>query len=179
LQQIRQPAERLGTITPITRFGWLGPADDGEAGLQARNVGTPDTEPEREQDVVLVVEDDIIERMWVSKCLRDAGYVVVEAGAVEDARKILQSGPEIHIVFADVILQHNSNIIDLVAWMETETPSVPVVLTSGQSRPLEALNVTSCANVTDFLPKPFLCDEVQRLLSQRLRSRRGPTSAEQ
>ena len=98
-----------------------------------------------------------------------------DVAGVEEAKSILQSGPAIHIVFADVVLQHDSTIIDLIVWMEAETPSLPVVLTSGQSNPLEAMNLTSCVNVTDFLPKPFSCDQVQRLLRQRLAGRQLPS----
>ncbi len=140
--------------------------------MRANNVNTvgPATEPD--QLVVLVLEDDVLERMWISGCLRKGGFVVVEAADLDEAQAVLKAMPEIEAVFADIILPRQGNAIDLVTWMAEEMPDIPVILTSGQSNPPEAITASSCANVTDFLPKPYGCDDVQRLLRERIAMKR-------
>lgn len=140
--------------------------------MQARNVSTVGPASEPEEAVVLVVEDDVLERMWISGCLRNAGFVVVEATDVEEAQTVLRSMPEIAAVFADIILPRQGTAIDLVTWMADEMPDIPVILTSGRSNPPEAITASSCPNVTDFLPKPYGCDDVERLLRERIALRR-------
>lgn len=131
------------------------------------NVKELGEDPELGKRIVLVVEDDVLQRMWVSQFLRDANFVVVEAANLAEARSALKGAPGIDIVFADVVLPDGGNIVDLVMWMAAERPDLPIVLTSGQSRPNEALNLSACANVTDYLPKPFACEQVERILRQR------------
>ncbi len=140
--------------------------------MRANNVNTvgPATEPD--QLVVLVLEDDVLERLWISGCLRKGGFVVVEAADLDEAQAVLKAMPEIEAVFADIILPRQGNAIDLVTWMAEEMPDIPVILTSGQSNPPEAITESSCANVTGFLPKPYGCDDVQRLLRERIAMKR-------
>jgi two-component system, response regulator PdtaR len=136
--------------------------------MQARRVSKAGPASEPAEAVVLVVEDDVIERMWISGCLRKGGFVVVEASDVEEAQTVLKSMPEIEAVFADIILPRQVTAVELVTWMVEEMPDVPVILTSGATRPPEAMMLASCPNVTDFLPKPYACEDVQRLLRERI-----------
>jgi DNA-binding NtrC family response regulator len=106
--------------------------------------------------------------MWISGCLRNDGFVVVEAADVGEAQTVLRSLPDIAAVFADIILPRQETAIDLVTWMADEMPDIPVILTSGRTNPPEAITLSSCPNVTDFLPKPYGCDNVQRLLRERI-----------
>lgn len=126
----------------------------------------PASEPA--EAVVLVVEDDVIERMWISGCLRKGGFVVVEASDVVEAQTALKSMPKIEAVFADIILPRQVTAVELVTWMVEEMPDVPVILTSGATGPPQAMMLATCPNVTDFLPKPYACDVVQRLLRERI-----------
>ena len=136
--------------------------------MQARNVSKLGPASQPVESVVLVVEDDVLERMWISGCLRKGGFVVVEAADVEEAQAVLKSMPEIEAVFADIILPRQGTAIDLVTWMADEMPDVPVILTSGATRAPEVMTLASCPNVTDFLPKPYACEAVQRLLRERI-----------
>jgi DNA-binding NtrC family response regulator len=110
--------------------------------------------------------------MWISGCLREAGFVIVEAADVEEAQTVLKSMPEIEAVFADFVLPRQGTAMELVTWMVEEMPDIPVILTSGQTNPPQAILVSSCPNVTDFLPKPYACDTVHRLLCERIMLRR-------
>jgi DNA-binding NtrC family response regulator len=125
-----------------------------------------------DQSTVLVVEDDVLVRMWISGCLRNAGFVVVEAADVEEAQTILKSMPEVEAVFADIVLPRQATAIELVTWMGEEMPDIPVILTSGRTITQDAINLSSCPNVTDFMPKPYDAEAVQRLLHERIALRR-------
>lgn len=140
--------------------------------MRAKNVVKAGEASQPEQSVVLVVEDDVLERMWICGALRDAGFVVVEAADVEEAQAVLKSMPEIEAVFADMVLPRQGTAIELVTWMGEEVPEIPVILTSGQTITHEAINLSSCPNVTDFVPKPYGADYVQRLLHERIMLRR-------
>jgi CheY-like chemotaxis protein len=48
--------------------------------------------------IVLVVEDEIILRMFIADSLRDEGYQVLEAGRAEEALTILDAGIEVDLV---------------------------------------------------------------------------------
>jgi DNA-binding NtrC family response regulator len=141
--------------------------------MQGRNVekAGPATYPDK--PAVLVVEDDVLQRMWICDVLRKAGFVVVEAADLEEAQTVLKSIPEIEAVFADIVLPRHGSATELVTWMADEAPDIPVVLTSGQTTLPQAINLTSCPNVTDFLPKPYDADAVQRLLHERIAMRGG------
>ncbi|HEX5005552.1 MAG TPA: response regulator [Hyphomonadaceae bacterium] len=140
--------------------------------MQTNSVNKVGPAAQPEEVVILVVEDDVLERMWISGCLRKCGFVVVEAADVDEARAILRSMPEVQAVFADIVLPRQATAIDLVTWMMEEMPEVPVILTSGATRPPEAIALSSCPNVTDFVPKPYACDDVQRLLRERIALRK-------
>jgi DNA-binding NtrC family response regulator len=140
--------------------------------MQGRNVEKANQAGQSKQHVVLVVEDDVLERMWICGCLRNVGFIVVEAADVEEAQTVLKSMPEIEAVFADIVLARQGSATELVTWMVEETPDIPVVLTSGQTIMPEAINLASCPNVTDFLPKPYGADAVERLLHERIAMRK-------
>src|SRR5688572_10249729 len=125
-----------------------------------------------DQSAVLVVEDDVLVRMWISGYLRNAGFVVVEAADVEEAQTILKSMPEVEAVFADIVLPRQATASELVTWMGEEMPDIPVILTSGRTITQDAINLSSCPNVTDFMPKPYDAEAVQRLLHERIALRR-------
>ena len=50
---------------------------------------------------VLVVEDEVPIRMFLTDVLRDYEYVVLEAGTVAQAKRVLADTP-VHVVFSDI-----------------------------------------------------------------------------
>ena len=51
---------------------------------------------------VLVVEDEPIIRMNAVAMIEDAGYDVIEASNADDAILLLESRPDIRVIFSDV-----------------------------------------------------------------------------
>lgn len=109
--------------------------------------------------VVLVVEDEILTRWNVAECLRDAGYVVVEADNGEKAIALCKSDTSIDIVFTDINLGGSANGWDVAECFQRNRPTVPVLYTSGK-----AIDFHIPGNV--FLPKPYKGTDVLRACQQ-------------
>jgi CheY-like chemotaxis protein len=52
--------------------------------------------------VVLVVEDDALIRMCVVELVESAGFEALEADSADEAIRILEMRPDVHLVFTDV-----------------------------------------------------------------------------
>jgi CheY-like chemotaxis protein len=82
--------------------------------------------------VVLVVEDEFLIRCSVAECLRDAGYVVVEADNGEKAIALCTADTSIDIVFTDINLGGSASGWDVAECFQRNRPTVPVLYTSGK-----------------------------------------------
>ena len=136
--------------------------------------GVDEVEPavESEPLVVLVVEDEVLVRLATAECLRNAGFVVIEAVSAEEAQTALEAAPNIDAVLSDINMPDPNDGLGLLVWMQAQFPDVPVILASGHSNPVQAIALSSFPNVTDFVPKPFGCTEIEHLLRKRIASRR-------
>jgi len=126
-----------------------------------------------EHPVVLVAEDEILIRMAIADCLRNAGMVVVEAASADEARVVLLAVGEIDAVFSDVNMPAMRDGIGLAMWMAMHLSDVPVILTSGNTNAAQAAAIAACPNVTDYVAKPYACPDIERLLRQRISGRRA------
>jgi len=52
--------------------------------------------------IVMIVEDDVFERMGASCMFSDAGYRVLEAESADEALQILESSTGVGLLFTDV-----------------------------------------------------------------------------
>lgn len=129
-------------------------------------ISTPDPGPEPSPSMrVLVVEDEFLIRMLVSDHLRELGFTVVEAFNGDEAIRILKSGASIDLVFTDVRMPGTSDGIDLLAYIKSTQPEVPVIVTSGHLEP----GLAYAAGAAQFLPKPCDLDAVTQALHSALR----------
>lgn len=106
--------------------------------------------PQR-QSTILVVEDEVLIRLHVSDCLRDAGFEVLEATDVARALELLESNSSIDLVLTDVTLPGDLDGFALVEWIRVHRPGLPAILTSGKVSEASA----GCQDVP-FFAKP--CD---------------------
>lgn len=111
---------------------------------------------------VLVVEDDALLRFNTSEFLRDCGFEVLEASSADEAVFVLSSDPDIDVVFSDIRMPGTMDGFDLAAWVETNCPSIPIILTSGY-----AGNDTS-KHAHPLLPKPYSLVRVQNEITKAL-----------
>jgi CheY-like chemotaxis protein len=58
--------------------------------------------PSRSPPVVLIVEDDPLLRMLAVEVVEEAGFVALEAGNADEAVALLESRPDISLLFTDI-----------------------------------------------------------------------------
>jgi len=103
---------------------------------------------------ILVVDDQTLLRTLTAAILRDANITVFEACNASDALHVLQTTPDIDILFSDIEMPGTMNGVALAEHVHLGWPTIKIVLTSaaicfaGQSIPGDG----------EFLAKPFTHD---------------------
>ena len=113
--------------------------------------------------IVLIVEDDAIQREHLSTLLRDADMDVIEFQTAEAGELILAKvGPELSVLVTDVNLGHGRTGIELAKFARSQFPQLKIVIVSGKEQPIPA-------NV-NFLHKPYLAADLMREIDHSPRS---------
>lgn len=103
---------------------------------------------------VLVVEDEVLIRLYIADELRLAGFTVIEAAHADEALAYLDAGGEADLVFTDVHMPGALNGVDLARRLRDRYPALPVIITSGK------LGRGEVAEFGAFIPKPYQPDGV-------------------
>jgi two-component system, response regulator PdtaR len=82
--------------------------------------------------VVLVVEDNPLIRMGAVDLMTSAGFEPLEASDADEAIRILESRPDIHLVFTDVGMPGTMDGIKLSHCIRDRWPPVKLIVTSGK-----------------------------------------------
>ena len=85
--------------------------------------------------LVIVVDDDIFERMGASYMFSDAGYRVLEAGSADEALHLLESTADVGLLFTDVSMPGSMSGSALAHQVAKRWPGVGIIMTSGRPRP--------------------------------------------
>jgi DNA-binding NtrC family response regulator len=101
--------------------------------------------------VVLVVEDDPVLRLMAAAVVEDAGFEPIEAASADEAVRILESRPDIRIVFSDIDMPGSMDGMKLAACIRDRWPPVRIILTSGH---FSAKDV-KLPERSLFFPKPY------------------------
>jgi DNA-binding NtrC family response regulator len=110
--------------------------------------------------IVLIVDDEPLQRMTVADMLYEAGFWTVEASDAEQALRMLESRDDIRIVFLDIVMNHGMNGLELAAIVRERWPRVDIVLASGKMyAPEEALPDRAV-----FFHKPYRSRDVVPVL---------------
>jgi CheY-like chemotaxis protein len=86
--------------------------------------------------LVVIVDDDIFERMGASYMFSDAGYRVLEARSADEALKFLESTADIRLLFTDVSMPGSISGSDLAHRVAERWPRIGIIVTSGRPRPV-------------------------------------------
>ena len=105
--------------------------------------------PSPPQGLILVVDDDVLERMGASYMFSDAGYRVLEAGSADAALQFFETNADIRLLFTDVSMPGTINGADLARQVAERWPKVGIIMTSG--RPFPDHLPPRCA----FMPNPM------------------------
>jgi len=87
--------------------------------------------------LIVVVEDDLFERMGASGMFSDAGYRVLEAGNADEALQLFETNTDIKLLFTDVSMPGSMSGSDLARHVAERWPSIGIIMTSGRPRPLK------------------------------------------
>ena len=85
--------------------------------------------------VVVVVDDDVFERMGASGMFLDAGYRVLEAQDADEALRLFEENTDIRLLFSDVSMPGSMSGSDLACRVAERWPRVGIIITSGRPRP--------------------------------------------
>lgn len=110
--------------------------------------------------VVLLVEDEGLVRMAAADDLVDAGFSVLEAANADQAILMLETHPEISILFTDIDMPGSMDGIRLAHAVRERWPPVKLVLVSGHQSPAADLLPTESA----FFAKPYDMGAVSKVL---------------
>ncbi|MBB3174478.1 CheY-like chemotaxis protein [Endobacter medicaginis] len=101
--------------------------------------------------IVLVVEDEPVQRMGLIAIVEEAGYQAVEAADADQAVAILERRTDIRIVLADIDMPGSMDGLRLAALVRDRWPPIEIIVTSGGRVPaLERIPARAV-----FLPKPL------------------------
>lgn len=112
--------------------------------------------------VVLVIEDEPIMRMMALDLVEDAGFEAVEAGSAQDAVRILETRPDIRLVFSDIDLGTGADGLTLAHSIRDRWPPVEIIMTSGKVCPAP----DDLPARGRFFEKPYRRDEVAAALHE-------------
>lgn len=80
---------------------------------------------------ILVVEDEPLLRLTVTEELEERGYTVLEAEDAEAAFRIIESAPEIDLLFTDIRLPGLHDGWHVAEAARRRFPTLPVLYTTG------------------------------------------------
>ena len=116
--------------------------------------------PSSHSVLILVVEDDPLQRLGMIDLVEDAGFAAIEARDADQAVEILENRPDIRVVFTDIDMPGSMDGLRLAAAVRKRWPPIEIIVTSGGRRPaLEELPVRA-----SFLPKPLVPADAIRML---------------
>jgi two-component system, response regulator PdtaR len=108
------------------------------------------------QPLVLVVDDEELLRLHAADLLEDQGYRVIEAENAAAALKVLETHPDVRLLFTDIQMPGKLDGMDLARRVHARWPNVLLVITSGQVRPARA----EIPDDGRFVAKPYRASEL-------------------
>ena len=118
-----------------------------------------------DRPIVLVVEDEPLQRMMAVDLVEDAGFDVVEAWSADEAVRILESRADIRVVFTDIDMPGSMDGMKLAAAVRDRWPPIEIIITSGHAKTGE-LNLPERSV---FFSKPYDIEKVTAQLQRFVR----------
>ena len=112
--------------------------------------------------LVLIVEDEFLLRMDAVDMIGAAGFEVAEAANADQAIEILESRPDITVVFTDIQMPGSMDGLKLARAVRGRWPPIKIVATSGHV----GVRETDLPDGGRFLPKPYSPMQVTGVLRE-------------
>jgi DNA-binding NtrC family response regulator len=116
---------------------------------------------------ILFCEDEYVILMDVTQGLREAGYAVIEAADVAEARSALNSWARIDAAVLDLRISGTDDGLNLLKWVRANRPEVAVVVATGHASDL------SFDEQIPVLNKPYRVEDLTAALERVLARRRS------
>jgi CheY-like chemotaxis protein len=101
--------------------------------------------------VVLIVEDEMMLRMFAVNMVEVAGYTPVEAVDADEAIAILESRSDIALMCTDIQMSGSMDGLELAHAVHERWPSIKIIVVSGQLPP-SSVDLPPCSR---FFGKPL------------------------
>jgi CheY-like chemotaxis protein len=101
--------------------------------------------------VVLIVEDEMMLRMFAVDMVENAGYTPVEAVDADEAMALLESRSDIALMCTDVQMPGSMDGLGLARTVHERWPSIKIIVVSGQLSP-SSVDLPPCSR---FFGKPL------------------------
>src|SRR4051794_38641536 len=101
--------------------------------------------------VILLVEDEVLVRMVAVDVLEGAGFTVLESTNAEEALRLLESRPDVQVLFTDVNMPGALDGLGLAQSVHERSPGVDILIGSGRIRP----DPGELPPGTQFIAKPY------------------------
>ncbi len=119
----------------------------------------PDPQPDR--PVVLIAEDEVLVRMLIADVLQDAGYKIIEAASAEEALRVLEARPDVHVLVTDVEMPPGPTGYELAEQVRERWSYIQVLVTSGRMLPSAEL-----PDGVTFVAKPWTPTSLARCVHE-------------
>ncbi len=111
---------------------------------------------------VLIVEDEPLIRMDTVFVLESAGFEVHEASSADQAIAILETHPDIRVIFTDVHMPGSMDGLKLAHYVRGRWPPIKIIVTSGRVRICEQDLPSGSA----FFDKPYRPEQIAQKLRE-------------
>lgn len=107
--------------------------------------------PGKSVPVVLIAEDDPLLRMLAVEVVEEAGFVVLEASNADEAVALLETRPDISLLFTDIEMPGSMDGLKLARAVRDRWPPVKILIVSGKVR----LQPSELPSNSRFVGKPY------------------------
>ena len=115
---------------------------------------------------VLLVEDEELLRLSVSKMLRSKGFTVIQAADGSAAIDLIRAHKGLDVILLDMTIPGTSSR-EIIVEAGRVRPDVKIILTSAHSREMVA-HTLDAPQIRRFIRKPFQLSDLVLLLSDTL-----------
>jgi CheY-like chemotaxis protein len=107
--------------------------------------------PNSSLPIVLIVEDEPLLRMLAVEVVEEAGFVAIEAADPDEAVALLESRPDISVLFTDVNMPGSMDGLKLAHVVRDRRPPMKILVVSGEVR----LQHSELPSNSCFVGKPY------------------------
>jgi PAS domain S-box-containing protein len=122
------------------------------------------------QESILLVEDEMVLREFISEVLRQNNYKVITAGSGVEALQVWDQHPDgFDLLLTDMVMPQGMSGLDLARELNKRQPELKVIFSSGYSA--EIVGDGFKPEESWFLPKPYQPAQLTEIVRQRLDAR--------